>query len=525
MKTELLRTTNATASSIPAVPRPLLQRKCSCGGSHGVEEECADCRAKRLALQRKPDDRSSGYVPPLVYEVLRSPGRPLDEETRVVMEAHLGHEFSHVRVHADGKAAESARSVGARAYAVGHQVVFGSGQYVPGSVAGRRLLAHELTHVEQQSAGGFREWNPAAQLEIAPADGMGEREAEACSRSLEQSPSEARVEGARLAAPPMLQRQGLPSDPPTKLPDPVQVLIDLFDEDTMKKVTACMPGKEPFPAFCTGTLIEAARKIHELISGGGSFKPDCPEENFELVELGPGIFVCCEKRQRNLKHCCHLRQVNRTLGKCCPPDTVLKHDKCEPKNKPMPVEIICPAGSQATTPNCCIVVNGLCLPTTIIPQTPSTPQTPPTDPVPQPILRTFYIGFEKDRPQPSFVPTSSFAVSVTAQGKKAFQELALTLKKSPELRVRLLGRASSEKPQGDKKYNFRLTERRVQLIENQLGREVGPDRLGDPPQSAAPSGCEALGKGLFSCGDAEASAAPSSGDRQVTAEIFTAAGP
>jgi Domain of unknown function (DUF4157) len=69
------------------------------------------------------------------------------------MESRFGHDFSQVRIHADTRAHESARSVGARAYALGRDIVFARGQYTPETDAGRRLLAHELTHVAQQSAG------------------------------------------------------------------------------------------------------------------------------------------------------------------------------------------------------------------------------------------------------------------------------------------------------------------------------------------------------------------------------------
>lgn len=90
-------------------------------------------------------------VPPIVHDVLRSPGQPLDAQTRAFMEPRFGHDFSNVRVHTDENAAESARAVDALAYTVGHNVVFGAGQYAPNTGVGRRLLAHELTHVAQQS--------------------------------------------------------------------------------------------------------------------------------------------------------------------------------------------------------------------------------------------------------------------------------------------------------------------------------------------------------------------------------------
>ena len=88
-----------------------------------------------------------------VKQVVRSPGSPLDSDTRSDMEARLGHDFGDVRVHTDGEAGASAKSVQAQAYTVGNHVVFGEGSYQPGSDSGKRTLAHELTHVVQQRSG------------------------------------------------------------------------------------------------------------------------------------------------------------------------------------------------------------------------------------------------------------------------------------------------------------------------------------------------------------------------------------
>lgn len=88
-----------------------------------------------------------------VKQVVRSPGSPLDSETRSDMESRLGADFSDVRVHTDGEAGASAKSVQAQAYTVGNHVVFGEGSYQPGSDSGKRTLAHELTHVVQQRSG------------------------------------------------------------------------------------------------------------------------------------------------------------------------------------------------------------------------------------------------------------------------------------------------------------------------------------------------------------------------------------
>ena len=84
--------------------------------------------------------------------MLQSSGQPLGETTRAQMEDRLGFDFSGVRVHADAQAANSARAVGARAYTIGSDVVFGAGEYAPRSREGQRLIAHELTHVRQQAS-------------------------------------------------------------------------------------------------------------------------------------------------------------------------------------------------------------------------------------------------------------------------------------------------------------------------------------------------------------------------------------
>ncbi len=145
-----------TAPMLPFTPAHtgLLQRKCACGGSPRVTGECAECSKNRLSLQRatrnsKPETANSDAMPPIVHEVLRSPGQPLDAATRAFMEPRFGHDFSQVRVHTDAKAAESARAVNAMAYTVGRDIVFGDS--VRRTSEGQKTLAHELAHVAQQS--------------------------------------------------------------------------------------------------------------------------------------------------------------------------------------------------------------------------------------------------------------------------------------------------------------------------------------------------------------------------------------
>lgn len=183
------------ANPLPAGSR--LQRKCACGAhSHGGEQ-CAECEKKSQGLQRqlsvgasndpleREADRVAEHVttnagqpggraaihdiqrsashgandtgaaaPASVDEALRQGGRPLEGPLRENMELQFGHDFSGVRVHAGPLAERSAHDVSANAYTVGSHIVFGAGQFEPGSARGSRLLAHELTHVVQQGSAG-----------------------------------------------------------------------------------------------------------------------------------------------------------------------------------------------------------------------------------------------------------------------------------------------------------------------------------------------------------------------------------
>ena len=139
----------------PGQITPLLEpqvQRCTGGGA------CAGCRTEqagedeaRLQTKRAPaGDAGDLSVPPIVHDVLRAPGQPLDPAARAFMERRFGHDFGQVRVHADARAGDSARAVQALAYTAGRHLVFGAGQYAPATESGRHLLAHELTHSIQQ---------------------------------------------------------------------------------------------------------------------------------------------------------------------------------------------------------------------------------------------------------------------------------------------------------------------------------------------------------------------------------------
>lgn len=102
-----------------------------------------------------------------VEQVLASPGRPLEPTLRAAMESRFRHDFSRVRVHADGPAEASAAALQARAYTLGPHIAFARGAYDPAGDAGRRLVAHELAHVVQQSGTRGRSDERDAEREAA----------------------------------------------------------------------------------------------------------------------------------------------------------------------------------------------------------------------------------------------------------------------------------------------------------------------------------------------------------------------
>ena len=118
-----------------------------------IFRKCAACEEEEKVQRKESTGGGRQTAPPIVNDVISSSGKSLDGNTQQFMESRIGHDFSHVQVHTDSKAAESASSVNALAYTSGNHIVFNSGQYAPNTEGGKRLLAHELVHVGQQGNG------------------------------------------------------------------------------------------------------------------------------------------------------------------------------------------------------------------------------------------------------------------------------------------------------------------------------------------------------------------------------------
>ena len=150
----LEREADAVSEQVMRMPDPGAPAEVTFQAAPYVGRACAACEEETLQ-RREADGGESAAPEPDVESHLAGmgSGSPLPDSTRAYLEPRFGEDFSDVRVHSDGRAAESASSIHALAYTVGNRIVFNRGQYSPETGGGMRLLAHELTHVVQQSPG------------------------------------------------------------------------------------------------------------------------------------------------------------------------------------------------------------------------------------------------------------------------------------------------------------------------------------------------------------------------------------
>jgi outer membrane protein OmpA-like peptidoglycan-associated protein len=200
----------------------------------GIQRACPECQQELQRAPENPETASCGCashsntdpepennlqakeVPGRTPEItattareilaLRGAGQSLPNRERSFFESKFGYDFSGVRVHNGDQAARSARQIQSLAYTTGSNIVFGAGQYHPGSTAGRHLIAHELAHVVQQSSGNLRR-SSANQLQRSPKPQVG-------------------------TAPPAVQRMGDPAQAPKTMACPISTSSSAFPIDT-----------------------------------------------------------------------------------------------------------------------------------------------------------------------------------------------------------------------------------------------------------------------------------------------------
>jgi hypothetical protein len=439
-----------------------LQRKCSCGGSGGASGECDECKEKeeKKTLQRKAAGSAEAReAPPIVSEVLKSPGQPLDRATRDFFEPRFGHDFGHVRIHTGAYAEHSARAVHALAYTLGHEIVFGQGPHAPLTIAGRRLLAHELAHVVQQS-GQSR---------------------------------------------PLLQRQTVGGPLDLKV-DPCITLPTLGTVCGQDAAKAC--SKIPSLPGC-GVVC----KIFDC-SKPKEPKTVCPP-GFHAGGSKDFAGQCCQGAIESSKDCCPPERIAvGPLGnKCCKENEVVQGGVCVPSSAlPSGPAPCLPPARRTLTGKCCLppLVPGVsdCESPLVVqpPVKPGVPTAGPSGPV--------IINFILDRPRAG-EGLGALNSSLTNAGQASLKALITQLKANPTWKVQLVGRAS---PEGTEAYNMSLGERRARLVADAIGHAgIDSSRFADAPGSSLPAGCTPVGTGLKSCGEI---GSKGESDRQVAVTLF-----
>jgi len=357
---------------------------------------------------------------------------------RAELEPRFGFDFGDVRVHTDSEAARSARAFDALAYTYDRHVVFGTGQFDAASPGGRRLIAHELTHVVQQSG-----------LRSAPA----------------------------------VQRKG-----PFDLSPDVCVTapgLGTICGSGAAKVCGEMPGLPGCGAVCR--IFDCPKPKKPTVV--------CPQ-GWQGTTASGFEGQCCKGSIASAQACCPPERiaVNEGVGRCCVGDEVVVDQKCV-KSKDLPP--ILPRCLPPSKPNllgtCCVppeIPQGITCGIPVAP-TPNPPAPKPALPVLPPIF------FNLDRPAMG-ESTGAFDKATTKEGKANFDALVTALAADPTLKVHLVGHAS---PEGGDTYNASLGARRAQMVADALeAAGISRTRITDDPSSEPQAGCAPVSAGLSSCG-------------------------
>lgn len=353
---------------------PLIQRQ---------TEEFEEEKEKEELIQAKRADGQSPEITPTIQAHLsgiRGTGQPLSPAERGFFEPRFGYDFGVVRVHTDTQAAQTARALKARAFTIGRDIVFGAGHQAQGTDGGKRLLAHELTHVVQQVGGG----------------------------------------GSSIA-PMLLQRQQQVGPPPPRPrgaapPGPDFECSLNFSAGRWQEFLGCCARMPVVGRFCSDHVRQAWEFLNRE-EGGPASPPvspvHCPSDK------GPTPFgTCCPRGQvwmgnrcgaaPPVEICYPLDRLS-PFGTCCPPTEAwnILENRCEPRKDPEEAEPVVPT---------------------------------PTVTAPRPVE----VFFKFERPRSGETGDSALQDSLTADGRINFGNLVAQLQAELNLRVQLIGRASPE---------------------------------------------------------------------------------
>jgi len=562
------------ADQVMRMPDPAIQRSAGCSSCGDLDEDqiqtksIGDQITPLVQRQEDPEEEEesvqpkgiSNKSPPVTTGLghrilsMRGGGQPLSTLSRAFFEPRFGRDLGDVRVHTGANAAEVSDSVRAKAFTTGKDVVFGAGQYAPGTGAGQRLLAHELTHVVQQSGSVH-----TAAIQRQPhSDFPG------------TNPYDFPPVG-KCAFDPVRFYKALRGDLAS-----IRHVLDCCYDDIPIVKNACLsdvtdglckligqkhklcktPGKKDDSRQCSPPehWKKGSGKYKNLCCKKTQPQSDktCCKPDMSTFDPRTNISICCppgtrskklrvgrgkvkiggceclpERKTRDGKHCCLPPLVPHPDKNECvhpkdipPPDlppcspffhSPLFSCSCPPERMNLLKSICCREGEMHNWRGDCVAK----------PPPPKKKKPPPKKKKPPVSQRT--ILFHQDFPQ----YWNTFTESVINHGE--FKKLVKDLENDPEKRVQLVGHASSE---GGDYYNLTLSKRRVKLVASELKQELkkkginSDERIKKSPDPAGSAGCERdkYKEGRVYCGEGKASPEVNEKDRNVVAELFVITG-
>lgn len=314
-------------------------------GISTLQRKCKHCEEEKKQVQRTgTNEGEPSALSEENYINSLSGGRSLQAGERSFFESKIGYDFSDVHLHTDATANQSAKNLNALAYTSGNNIVFGEGQYQPGTDSGKRLIAHELTHVVQQ--GG----NISRQIQRQPED---DKKGPSSDIAKEINKNSVFQKLPKFARDKILDE--IDHAPETITKAILDKIIDVSPIDDQYKEGLKKVGEEIIKRIAgikpaAGSKCDAVAGFHE--GGSKDFKGQCCTGSYDSAQ------TCCPKdkfapQETNANFCCKPDEYVNQAGKCFKPD-------------PVDITKICVApGKKDDLGKCCFppmeVIDGMCV--------------------------------------------------------------------------------------------------------------------------------------------------------------------
>ena len=491
-------------------------------------------KGKKRITRGKTASRQGSF-----FSKLNGSGQSLPKAQERFFESRIDHDFSNVKIHTGVEAEQSASGLNAQAYTWDNNIVFNKNKYQPETVEGKKLLAHELTHVKQQSNNG-QQISRKILLPFEKFRPFHSKNTSTQGKVTQDLLNQLCGEGGITISGGFVQ-------PPVDLcdlPGPLGTNPALTKAEQSKTKTGCT---------CVCDLAKSDNIIKLIIDDNVFPQTLQADEKADIPGVGGGSTVTINSPDAD-----PVKLPTKT-GKIAnvPPVVVLGHELCghawlmdRGANKLDDVAQRGRGGHQATVERENLIRDEQGVERRATFREPFCGEDPKgnyikeckkwreeynklngtnfkiDDTIPEDIFGLedppadfrIDVGFNKDMPQPWFNPAASFNVSTTSQGKEMFgYALAVLQDDHPNKNFQLEAHASSDKPANDPTYNDRLSALRVKVVLKELiKRGVDESRKADKKDSS----CDSIDTGLKNCSDTEAGAPGNAADRKVVIRIW-----